>query len=230
MNPNTSKLVFLALFTLAGLGALQIPIAKLAGAKAAFTLFDLFAPVAGGFLGSIFGAISVFAMQLGNAIIHGSYDTASLIRLFPMVAATLYFGNKGSLNWIVPLCAIIVFNLHPIGRTVWFFSLFWTIPIVCFFLRERFIFARALGATFSAHAVGGALWIHAFGLPASVWISLIPVVMMERFVFAAGIVASYYAVNHLMFFLKSRNMFGGNVPVSRDNLIPFLRKLAQKNS
>lgn len=229
MKPTTSKRVFLALFTLAGLGALQIPIAKLAGAKAAFTLFDLFAPVAGVFLGSVLGAVSVFAMQLGNIIVHGSYDTASLIRLFPMIAATLYFGRKGALNIIIPVCAIIVFNFHPVGRTVWYFSLFWTIPIACFFLRERFLFARALGATFSAHAVGGALWIHAFGMPASVWISLIPVVIMERFVFAVGIAAAYTIVNHLMFFLNRFAAFHAIAPVNTRYLIRPFKNAVEKN-
>lgn len=50
---------------------------------------------------------------------------------------------------------------------------------------------RSLGATFTAHAVGGAAWIWAFNLPASVWQGLIPVVISERLLFAAGIAATF---------------------------------------
>ncbi|MEK7619205.1 MAG: hypothetical protein AAB416_03135 [Patescibacteria group bacterium] len=195
MSYLKSRIISLTLFTALGLGALQIPIAKLAGAKSFFTLFDLFAPTAGAFFGGIPGAFSVGIMQLAHMLIHGTLnDTASLIRLFPMMAAAVYFAKKNSLGIIVPLLAILVFTMHPIGRSVWYFSLFWTIPIICFFLRDRWLFARALGATFTAHAVGGALWIHAFSLPATVWISLIPVVIIERTVFAVGISLTYCVV------------------------------------
>jgi len=66
--------------------------------------------------------------------------------------------------------------------------------------------ARALGATFTAHAVGGALWIWVFALPAPVWISLIPIVALERSLFALGICVSFVLVNNLLAFLEKKHI------------------------
>lgn len=173
--------------------ALQAPLSALVGSKATFTLFDVVAPIGGGLFGGLFGAGVLVLAQGTNIVLHGmpSLDTASIIRLIPAVFAALYFGSRNKSILVVPLLAILLFNLHPIGGQVWYYSLFWTIPIVCYFVHDRYSFARALGATFTAHAVGGVLWLYAFSLPAPVWISLIPIVLMERFSFAVGMAASY---------------------------------------
>lgn len=190
---HNQKLLFFVLFVGLGLAALQVSLVHLAGSKASFTLFDSFGPIAGGFIGTIPGIIAVFLMQLINFLMHGSQvlDVGTLIRFVPMLFATIYFGKRTKLNLIIPALAIVAFNLNPIGRTVWFYSLFWLIPIICYFWQEKFLLAKALGATFSAHAVGGAIWIWTFHLPTSVWIGLIPVVIVERLVFALAMVGIY---------------------------------------
>lgn len=202
------NLYFILIFTIIGFLALQVPVTQLAGSKAKFTLFDVFAPITGSFIGAIPGVGAVLLMQLANFLLHGTHvqDIGTIIRFFPMLFAVMYFAKKGRFNILIPLIAIIAFNLHPIGRSVWYFSLFWTIPIVCYFLRDRFLLARALGSTFTAHAVGGALWIWAFSLPASVWNSLIPVVIAERFLFALGIAGSYVLVNNLLYLLEKKHI------------------------
>lgn len=194
-NPN-QKLLFLTLFVCLGLAALQVPLVHLAGSKASFTLFDSFGPIASGFLGTIPGIVAVFLMLVINFIIHGSQvlDTGTVIRFIPILFATMYFGKRTKLNLIIPVLAIIAFNLNPIGRTVWFYSLFWLIPVVCYFWQEEFLLAKALGATFTAHAVGGAIWIWSFHLQASIWVSLIPIVIVERLVFAMAMVGIYQAM------------------------------------
>lgn len=194
-NPN-QKLLFFILFVGLGLAALQVPLVHLAGSKAQFTLFDSFGPIAAGFIGTMPGMFAVFLMQFINFLIHGSQvvDIGTIIRFIPMLFATMYFGKRTKLNLIIPVLAIIAFNLNPIGRTVWFYSLFWLIPIVCYFWQEKFLLARALGATFTAHAVGGAIWIWSFHLQASIWVSLIPIVIVERLVFAMAMVGIYQAM------------------------------------
>ncbi len=198
--------LFIALFTIIGLVALQVPLTQLVGSKVKFTLYDLFAPIAPAFIGTVPGIIAVFLMQLINFFINGAHvvDAGTIIRFFPMLFAALYFSKKSYWNIIVPAIAMIAFIAHPIGRTVWYFSLYWVIPMVAYVFRDRWIFARSLGATFSAHAVGGAAWIYAFNLPAKVWIGLIPVVAMERFVFAVGIAAMYVVVNNLLAYLRKK--------------------------
>lgn len=208
-----SRISFTLILAVVGFIFLQIPINKLAGSKVSFTLFDLFAPISGAVLGSFYGVIAVFAVQGVNLLMKGlgNADLGSLIRLFPTLFAVLYFAlsaNKKSKNYIlfVPLISIIIFNLHPIGRTVWFYSLFWFIPVLMWPLRSRFLFARALGSTFCAHSVGGAAWIWAFSLPATVWVSLIPIIVMERLIFALGISASYILVNNVLVLISIKKL------------------------
>ncbi len=200
------KILFVIIFALLGLAALQVPFTQLAGSKVKFTLFDFFGPIATGFIGTLPGMAAVLLMQLGNFLVHGAQvaDAGTIIRFFPTLAAAYYFGRKDKVGIVLPLLAIVTFVAHPIGRTVWYYSLFWTIPVFCYFLRDRSLFARALGAAFTAHAVGGALWIWAFNLPAAVWISLIPVVAMERLLFASGIAGVYVLLNNVLFVLSKK--------------------------
>lgn len=211
---NKNKIIFVLFFVILGFILLQIPVNTVVGSKVKFTLFDLFAPTSGAFLGSGFGIIAVFLMQFVNLVVHGfsSIDKASIIRLFPTLFGVWFFALRQKSNpnskWIliVPILAMIAFNLHPIGRTVWFYSLFWLIPILVWPFKERFLLLRSLGATFTAHAVGGAIWIWVFNLPAAVWISLIPVVIMERGIFTLGISASYILMNNVLAYLSSKKL------------------------
>ena len=99
----------------------------------------------------------------------------------------------------VPALAMIVFWAHPIGRQAWYFPLYWTIPmIVALTPLKKFLLAQSFGATFTAHAVGGASWIWMTNMAAPLWTALIPVVAIERSAFAIGIAVTYMAVNSLL--------------------------------
>lgn len=219
------NILFIIIFTILGFIALQIPVAQLAGSKAKFMVYDAFAPVAGAFIGALPGVIAVFLMQFLNFLIHGAVveDIGTVIRFLPMLFAVLYFARKGKSDLIVPILAIIAFVVHPIGRTVWYFALFWTIPIAAYFFRDRFLLARALGATFTAHAVGGALWIWFFAMPAPVWISLIPIVALERSFFALGICASFVLINNLLALLQKKHILNIGFIIDRKYLFGPLR-------
>lgn len=217
--------LFVAIFAFVGFIALQIPVAQLEGSKVKFTVYDAFAPIAGAFIGSIPGVIAVFLMQFFNFLVQGARieDAGTIIRFFPMLFAALYFAKKGKLNLIIPAIAIAAFVAHPIGRTVWYFTLFWTIPMLAYFLRDRFLLARALGSTFAAHAVGGALWIWTFSLPAPVWNSLIPVVAAERILFAFSIVGSFLLVNNLLCLAEKKHLLNLGFRINQKYLIHHLR-------
>ncbi len=209
------KAIFIAIFSVIGFIALQIPFTKLMGSNVSFTLFDFFGPIAGAFLGSWLGIISVLTVEVVNYTVKQTpLDKVSIIRLFPMLFAVWYFGamrGKGNLGdkgrWIlaVPLLAIVAFVAHPIGRTVWYYSLFWAIPLIAYRFKN-ILFFRSLGSTFTAHAVGGAAWIWAFNLPATVWNNLIPIVIQERLLFALGISASYVVVKYVLSFLIAKKL------------------------
>jgi hypothetical protein len=195
------RLVFIAIFTVLVLVGKNINFSPLVGAENQFfTLFQFFGPIAGGFLGSIFGVVAVLFAQLIDFFIVGKEASLiNVLRLTPMLFAAYYFGTKKkNLNVIVPIIAIIAFISHPVGREVWFFTLFWTIPIIGKLLPKKYsdnVLVKSYGATFAAHSVGGALWIWTIPMAAGQWIALIPVVFVERFLFGAGIAVSYVVFN-----------------------------------
>ncbi|MBI2020630.1 hypothetical protein HYS94_04385 [Candidatus Daviesbacteria bacterium] len=211
MTEIRKKLLFLTIFSVLGFILLQIPFNKLAGSNVSFTLFDFFAPMAGAFLGPVFGIISVFGVMVTNNLIKDTaWTTGTIIRLFPTLFAVYYFATisrKSQRPWIlaVPMMAVLVFLAHPNGRQVPYYTLFWFIPLIAYRFRNN-LFMKSLGATFTAHSVGGAAWIWAFNLPATVWNSLIPVVIAERLLFAVGIAASFIVVKHSLNFLAAKKI------------------------
>jgi hypothetical protein len=185
---------------------MQIPFSQIIGAKGLqFSLFDFYGPIAGGFLGSILGMAMVLGMQLVDWAWHGfSLNAGVIITLFPMIFAVLYFAKKSKWALIVPVLAMLVFWANPEGRIAWFYALYWLIPIVAYFFYNKFLLARALGATFTAHAVGSVLFLWVFNLKAAVWLSLIPIVWQERGLMALGICATYVVFNWGLSFVLAK--------------------------
>lgn len=206
-------LLFLIVFSILVFVGDRINFSKLVGAdNQFFTLFQFFGPIAGAFLGPVVGVLSVLIAEVASKIsAHAAFDLVTILRLAPMLFAAWYFGTKkDKLSFLVPVAAIIVFVAHPVGRQVWFFSLFWTIPIIIKLLPKKYgdrIFLRSLGATFTAHAVGGAMWNYLplpIPMTPGAWTALIPVVIYERFLFAGGIAVSFVLLNTLLDRLDSK--------------------------
>jgi len=199
------KIIFISIFAVIGIILMQIPFTKIIGSKLNFSLFDFYGPIAGSFMGSVWGIIGVLAMQVINWAWHGfAIDSATIIRFFPMLFAVLYFAKKSKLMLLIPAAAMIAFWAHPEGRIAWYYALYWLIPIIAYFWHDKYVFARALGTTFTAHAVGGVLFIWTFNLKAAVWISLIPIVWKERGLMAIGITLTYLATSYLLKFASKK--------------------------
>ncbi|MBI4044336.1 MAG: hypothetical protein HY392_01370 [Candidatus Diapherotrites archaeon] len=213
MNFDAKKLLFVLLFgALVFLGS-QVNFSRLVGAdNQFFTLFQFFGPIAGTFLGPALGALSVILAQGATFVLSGrEFELLNVLRLAPMVFAAYYFGTSSKKDWglIVPVLAIAAFVAHPVAGKVWFYSLFWTIPIISRVFFAKNLFFKSLGATFTAHAVGGAIWAYTVPMTPEMWIALIPVVIFERTLFAAGIAASYVAMNTLL--ARVENLIPQNV-------------------
>jgi len=200
------RIIFIALFSVLVLIGRNINFSPLVGEpNQFFTLFQFFGPIAGAFLGPLFGAVSVLFADLVNFFLVGKeFTLINVVRILPMLFGAYYFGiyrkNKKDfkdVSIIVPLVCIALFILHPVGGTVWFYSLFWLIPVITRLFSSR-LFFRSLGATFTAHAVGGAIWIYTVPMPAELWVALIPIVIFERVLFALGITGSYLAMNTVL--------------------------------
>lgn len=193
---------FLAIFGIAALVAARINFSQALGApNQYFTMFQFFGPVAAAFIGPVLGIGAILASEVVNVILLGkSFTLLEIARLFPMLFASYYFVKfgKGKLvQVIVPLACIILFISHPVGAQAWFFSLYWLIPALATLFPLR-LFARSLGATFTAHAIGGVVWLYLLPTTPAFWVALIPIVAFERLMFASGISVSYVAFNTLL--------------------------------
>ena len=207
LKQDFSKAVFLVVFVVAGLIASRINFSQLLGTpNQFFTLFQFFAPIAGGFLGSAIGAGVVLATQLVDfAFLGKEASLLNVLRVLPLVFAAWYFGSNSKQKWevAVPLLAIALFIAHPVGGQAWFFAaMFWSIPVLAKIFFADNLLAKSLGATFTAHAVGGIVWLYALPTTPQFWAGLIPVVIYERALFAAGIAVSYIALNAVLSRIK----------------------------
>ena len=63
-----------------------------------------------------------------------------------------------------------------------------------------------MSATFIAHAVGSLIWLYTVGMTSLYWNSLIPLVAIERLVFAVGMTTCYFGLkNHKAFLFNIIN-------------------------
>ncbi|MDO8480762.1 MAG: hypothetical protein Q7S65_02990 [Nanoarchaeota archaeon] len=206
---NFKKIVFLAIFLVAAFAAMNVNFSPIVGQENQFfTVFQFFGPMAGAFLGSPLGIIAVFGAQLLNLVVFGkSFDLLSMLRLLPMLFAVFYFANYKKTRYsniamiVVPLLAMLLFITHPVAGKAWYYSLYWLIPPLGVLLPDKMkgkLAFRSLGATFTAHAVGGVIWLYTVPMTALQWTALVPVVAVERLLFASGIAVSYVVMNTLL--------------------------------
>ena len=202
----TKKVIFLAVFAALGFAAMQVPFSQIIGAeKLKFSLFDFYGPIAGAFFSSVTGLVTVLLMQLANWAVNGfKLDLITILRFLPMLTAVLYFARKTKWILLVPGIAMLMFWAHPEGRGAWYYALYWTIPFLAYLAPSKYIFAKALGATFTAHCVGSVAFLYVMGLQSAVWVGLIPVVWKERGLMAIGITVTFIIFNFLMSVLAQK--------------------------
>ncbi|MCX6776720.1 MAG: hypothetical protein NTY73_01960 [Candidatus Micrarchaeota archaeon] len=199
------EVAFLALFTILSLAAYQLKFSTILGVPSQnFNFFQFMGPIGAGIFTPILGVVSVLFVEVLNFFISGkALDPITLVRFTPMMFAAYYFGSKSRNRVIVPLICMGLFMLHPIGRQAWYYSLYWLIPVAAALWKDK-LFLRSLGATFTAHAIGSVAFLYAFGIPADVWATLVPITAYERLSFAVGISISYIAVNSILNSISSR--------------------------
>ena len=202
------RLAFFAVFAVLSLLLYQVKFSTILGVPSqSFTLFQFTGPTAAGVLGPVLGVVSVIGVEMANFLIGGQpLDLITFVRFFPMAFAAIYFGSKNKLTALPAIICMILFWMHPSGAQSWFYALYWLIPVGAMFFKDNII-ARALGSTFTAHAIGSVAFLYAFNLPPEVWVALIPVVAVERLTFAAGIVVSFYAINTVVDLVTSKTGF-----------------------
>lgn len=230
MKFTPKKIIFLLAFFVLVLIGQRINFSALVGADSQFfTLFQFFGPIAGGFLGPVFGILAVVLAQISDFLIVGKeWSLINVLRLLPMLFAVYYFGSKKK-SWgaIIPAVCMILFIMHPVGRVAWVYSLFWLIPILGKILPEKIpgrLFFRSFGATFTAHAIGTMIWIYTIPMTAEQWLALIPVTATERFLFGLGIAGSFVVFTTVLDYVVERWQvpFGTLLVEKRYNLLKLL--------
>lgn len=119
-----------------------------------------------------------------------------------LIASGYWFSSNRIIRLFVPILCMALFIGHPIGSQVFFYSLYWLIPVAIHFLPKQIVFFEALGTTFVAHAIGSVLWLYIVPMPQEYWIGLVPIVIVERLLFASGMVLVYYLVQGIKHFNK----------------------------
>lgn len=184
-------------------------ISPLIGTKMAhFSLAHCIMPLIGLFLGGL-GATAFFAFK---TFLSASSGALLLACHLPTLSASLYLAaidhNKYTISWIkklllalIPMTCMTLFVLHPVGWHATPYALFWIIPLISLMIPHKNLFFHMLGSTFTAHAVGSVLWLYAGLVPdPTSWILLMPVTMLERFLFASGMFVGYTIIHKFVVF------------------------------
>lgn len=158
-----------------------------------FSLSDVAMPLSGT-LGLLFAAF-VMCMRLGTKMVFAGVPFLNAGFYLPgLCAAGCWTELKKLFQVFVPLVAMVLFIMHPIGFYAAPYTFYWLIPVGVYWLDSDSLFLRSLASTFVAHAVGSVIWLYMFNLPVQTWWSLIPVVAVERLFFASAMTVLYSSV------------------------------------
>jgi hypothetical protein len=196
----SQKVIGAAGFIAAAQLAKFIKISMVIGSYTAFfSLNNCLLPLAGTFLGMGGAAfITCGKMFLGMAFFGGVFPLSYLAFYIPGFFAAAYWASDSIfIRVIVPLSCMLLFIAHPVGGSVWVYAMYWWIPVILYFMKKNNLLSTALGSTFIAHAVGSVIWLYTVPMAASAWLALLPMVIIERLLFAVGAVGLYKAAEIL---------------------------------
>lgn len=172
-----------------------------------FSAVSIITPLAGAF-GGISGSLFTFGIVgLLRWFLTASLPWHFLAYHIPGLFASLFWATSSRIKGVPAFCCIVLFLLHPVGVQAALYTLFWLIPLVITISKKETLFARALGSTFTAHAVGTVIWLYTKSMNPDIFLMLIPVVIIERVLFASGMVVAYYCIARLITGYKQRNAF-----------------------
>ena len=149
-------------------------------------------PLAGAF-GGVMGAGLIFVLrQLIHLVFFKTLSLSFLALCIPGFCASLYWATNHSIVRVgLPLACMGLFIAHPVGAQAIVYSLYWLIPVALYLVPQKSLFLQALGSTFIAHAVGSVIWLYTVPMTAGMWMGLMPIVLIERLLFALGMVVAH---------------------------------------
>lgn len=162
-----------------------------------FSLTQVLMPVIGLYKNKQFNAIIYAVRTLFRIFILG-FNPLILFYYLPTFCGNAYLANKSTITKIaIPLICMIMFIVHPIGSQAFIYSMYWLIPIAIAFFKPNSIFLQALGSTFTVQAVGSVVWLYTKKIDPSMWIMLIPFVIIERLILASLTTIAFYIVKYI---------------------------------
>lgn len=177
-----------------------------------FSGINLLFPLLGSFLGTAFSGVAVFIFFIFKKITLGGAITLGLPTFVATIAFSIMTKDRKNLKLniynfllrvVVPFLSIVLFVVHPAGRDAFLYSFYWLIPVGLYFFEilknNNSILLKSLTATFLAHAVGSLIWLYMIPTTSVYWLSLIPVVFVERLVFASGLSLTYLIIKKINF-------------------------------
>lgn len=193
MRPWAKGIFFAVLAKAAGLFKINF---ILGSHHAFFSGISVVAPLAGAFAG-ISGSFVAFGISILIGFIFYGFSSLSFLAFYvPGLCASLYWASPSKMvRVILPVLCMLLFWSHPVGGQAFIYALYWCIPIILYFVRPKLIFLEALGSTFVAHAVGSVIWLYTVPMTSAHWISLMPIVMIERMLFASGMVIAHTVIS-----------------------------------
>lgn len=207
-----SELSFVLLFATAGAFAHTVPLAQMLGMDGNFTLFDAMSPLPTAFLGLSSGLIAILFSKLVAVLYLGMpLDAMTALRLLPPIGAGAFFYMYQNSRFskdlsqkamtAIPILMILTFWVHPaiFGTTAMIYPAYWLIPIAVALIDKKNIVFRAIGSTFIQHSIGSVLFLYTVPALANpqIWLSLIPIVALERGMFTVGIALSYIGIKYV---------------------------------
>ena len=207
MDKKIKLAVFLVLFSVLSLVFYNIDVNYMVGAEdQSFSLFQFIGPVGAAFINPVLGIVAILIVEVVQKVILNDFTITefNVLRFLPMLAAAYYFAvvkTDKRFGIAIPVIGMLLFWMNPIGAQAWGYALLWLIPILATILAEKHLFLRSLGATFQAHVVGSVAFLYTVGMPAGVWWALIPIVLVERTIFAAGISITYLTMQSVLEFI-----------------------------
>lgn len=150
------------------------------------------------------GALQAFGLLAAGTFLSGTAHSILAYHIPTLIAAAYWHRQVKYLEYIVPSACALLFLVHPIGVQAWGYTLFWLLPVLAVYILPASV-ARALTASFLAHAAGSVLWLYtvkATWVPAYWW-SLMLVVPFERCAIAAGMLVVEYLQASISAWLKT---------------------------
>lgn len=186
IHKNFLKLIPLYIATLVSF----VPFNMIIGSK--FTWFScssMALPALGFHASLVYVILSIFTkglLSFHSIMLYG-------IHRLPLIAATRALQKRDwKVSIFLPLIAMILFCMHPVGQSVFYYSWYWFIPIIIYYFVPNNLYSRALSASFLAHAVGSVIWLYFAHVPVQAWTALMPIVPIERLLIAVGMVGFVY--------------------------------------